>query len=90
MEPTERTQTRPDGSTFTPKFVDGMEYLQQWRKENLYEYDQVMEYQRSLDEQSQLEASTDASLPDEPALTEGRSTPLKHPHHRGTSQEDAN
>jgi hypothetical protein len=57
MEPTERTQTRPDGTTFTPKLVDGMEYLQQWRRENINEYDHVFEYQRQLDEQAQSQRS---------------------------------
>lgn len=59
MEPTQRMQTRPDGTTFTPKLVDGMEYLQQWRRENLYEYDQVIEYQRSSDQLEQAEATTE-------------------------------
>jgi hypothetical protein len=61
MEPTERTQTRPDGSTFTPKFVDGMEYLQQWRRENINEYDHVFEYQRQLDEQAQSQSPSQRS-----------------------------
>lgn len=56
MEPTDHTQTRPDGTTFTPKFVDGMEYLQQWRRENINEYDHVFEYQRQLDEQAQSQS----------------------------------
>lgn len=49
MEPTQRTQTRPDGTTFTPKLVDGMEYLQQWRLENSAEYEQVINHQRGDD-----------------------------------------
>jgi hypothetical protein len=74
MEPTDREQTRPDGTTFTPKFVDGMEYLQQWRRENLYEYDQVIEYQKQLDEKAQPETSANDSYQDEPALGSGEST----------------
>jgi hypothetical protein len=73
MEPTDREQTRPDGTTFTPKFVDGMEYLQQWRRENLYEYDQVIEYQKQLDEKAQPETSANDSYQDEPALGSGES-----------------
>jgi hypothetical protein len=74
MEPTELTQTRPDGTTFTPKFVDGMEYLQQWRRENLYEYDQVIEYQKQLDEQTEPQAGENESHQDEPAINIGQST----------------
>jgi hypothetical protein len=86
MEPTELTQTRTDGTTFTPKFVDGIEYLQQWRRENPNEYDQVIEFQKKLDkqpqldeqlqveEQQQLETSTNASPQEEPALSSGQST----------------
>lgn len=60
MEPTERTQTRPDGTTFTPKLVDGKEYLRQWRRENLDEYEQVLAHQNK-------EASTDISEPEDQA-----------------------
>ena len=74
MEPTERVQTRPDGTTFTPKFVNGMEYLQQWRRENLYEYEQVIEYQKQLDEQAQPKASANESRQHEPPLREEQST----------------
>ena len=69
MEPTKRAQTRQDGTTFTPNFVDGMEYLQQWRRENLYEYDQVVEHQRQLDEEAQQQPSANESLQDAPVLT---------------------
>ena len=62
MEPTERTQTRPDGTTFTPKLVDGMEYLQQWRRENWNEYDQVLEHQRQAVLQDESEG--DANEPE--------------------------
>lgn len=58
MEPTERTQTRPDGTTFTPKLIDGMEFLQQWRRENLNEYDQVVEFQRQQDSAEETQADT--------------------------------
>ena len=61
MEPTERTQTRPDGTTFTPKFVDGMEYLQQWRRENIYEYDQVVAHQKRLDEEAPSQSTANES-----------------------------
>jgi hypothetical protein len=74
MEPTDREQTRPDGTTFTPKFVDGMEYLQQWRRENLYEYDQVIEYQKQLDEKAQPETSANDSYQHEPVLRSPEST----------------
>ena len=76
MEPTERTQTRPDGTTFTPKFVDGMEYLQQWRRENINEYDHVFEYQRQLDEQaqSQSQRSANKSLKEASTLSKEQST----------------
>lgn len=74
MEPTERVQTRPDGTTFTTKFVNGMEYLQQWRRENLYEYEQVIEYQKQLDEQAQPKASANESHQDEPPLRGEQST----------------
>lgn len=74
MEPTERTQTRPDGTTFTPKFVDGMEYLQQWRRENINEYDHVFEYQRQLDEQEQSQRSANKSLREAPTPSKEQST----------------
>jgi hypothetical protein len=74
MEPTERTQTRPDGTTFTPKFVDGMEYLQQWRRENINEYDHVFEYQRQLDEQEQSQRSANKSPKEAPTPSKEQST----------------
>jgi len=74
MEPTERTQTRPDGTTFTPKFVDGMEYLQQWRRENINEYDHVFEYQRQLDEQARSQRSANKSLKEASTLSKEQST----------------
>ena len=74
MEPTERTQTRPDGTTFTPKFVDGMEYLQQWRRENINEYDHVFEYQRQLDEQARSQRSANKSLKETSTLSKEQST----------------
>lgn len=48
MEPTEKMQTRPDGTTYTPNFTDGLEFLQQWQRENLDEYDQLVEWQQQL------------------------------------------
>jgi len=74
MEPTERTQTRPDGTTFTPKFVDGMEYLQQWRRENINEYDHVFEYQRQLDEQARSQRSANKSLKEASTLSKEQRT----------------
>jgi len=74
MEPTERTQTRPDGTTFTPKLIDGMEYLQQWRRENINEYDHVFEYQRQLDEQARSQRSANKSLKETPTLSKEQST----------------
>jgi hypothetical protein len=74
MEPTERTQTRPDGTTFTPKFVDGMEYLQQWRRENINEYDHVFEYQRQLDEQARSQRSANKSLKEASTLSKEQNT----------------
>jgi hypothetical protein len=74
MEPTERTQTRPDGTTFTPKLVDGMEYLQQWRRENINEYDHVFEYQRQLDEQARSQRSTNKSPKEASTLSKEQST----------------
>jgi hypothetical protein len=74
MEPTERTQTRPDGTTFTPKLVDGMEYLQQWRRENINEYDHVFEYQRQLDEQARSQRSANKSLKETSTLSKEQST----------------
>ena len=46
MEPTQRVQTRPDGTTFEPKLVDGLEHLQSLKRENRYEYDYVVDFQR--------------------------------------------
>jgi len=74
MEPTERTQTRPDGTTFTPKLIDGMEYLQQWRRENINEYDHVFEYQRQLDEQARSQRSANKSLKETSTLSKEQST----------------
>lgn len=74
MEPTERTQTRPDGTTFTPKFINGMEYLQQWRRENINEYDHVFEYQRQLDEQARSQRSANKSLKEASTLSKEQST----------------
>jgi len=74
MEPTERTQTGPDGTTFTPKFVDGMEYLQQWRRENINEYDHVFEYQRQLDEQARSQRSANKPLRKASTLSKEQNT----------------
>ena len=38
-------RTRPDGRTYTPKLVDGMDFLRQWRTENIEEYEYIYEYQ---------------------------------------------
>ena len=43
MEPTERIQTRPDGTTFTPKDVDGLERLRQWRLEDPDQYQYILD-----------------------------------------------
>ena len=79
MEPTKRTQTRSDGSTFSPKLVDGMEYLQHWRRANPEEYNEVLEYQQkdelALEDQQALDQEEPSQ--DQPALSDGQSSPMR-------------
>ena len=79
MEPTKRTQTRSDGSTFTPKVVDGMEYLQHWRRTNPEEYNEVLEYQRKdeLAFEDQQTLDEEESSQHEPALNNRQSSPVR-------------
>jgi hypothetical protein len=51
-----------------------MEYLQQWRRENINEYDHVLEYQRQLDEQAQLQHSAKKSPEEASTLSKEQST----------------
>lgn len=54
MERTTRVQDRPDGTSYTPDKVDGVEFLRQWARLNPQEYDPVVEHQRA-ERDSQLE-----------------------------------
>ena len=65
MEPTKRTVTKSDGSTFEPPFVDGKSYLRQWSNENHEEYDSVIDHQRQQDALAAEESRELESLDDE-------------------------
>ncbi len=86
MEPTERTQIRPDGTTFTPKLVDGMEFLQQWRRENLSEFDQVVEYQEDQMRQA-LATQAEANANKSKVQADGLSAPDDPPVQTTNDQE---
>ena len=45
MEPKSRTEVRTDGTRYTPKYVDGMRYLEDWKELNRSEYEELLEHQ---------------------------------------------
>ncbi|EXJ78449.1 hypothetical protein A1O1_08849 [Capronia coronata CBS 617.96] len=57
MERTTRVQDRPDGTTYTPEKVDGVEFLRQWARLNPPEYETVVDHQ-TAEREAQLEWST--------------------------------
>ncbi|KIW14106.1 hypothetical protein PV08_06887 [Exophiala spinifera] len=44
------------GSTYTPKKVDGLEFLHEWKRLNPYEYEHIVNHQRDQAEQAATQA----------------------------------
>ena len=62
MEPKSRLVYPDDGPAYTPKYIDAMEYLQNWKRMNPSEYQTVVDYQREQREQSQPVAVTNGAV----------------------------
>ena len=45
MQPKTRLVVPDEGEAYTPKFVDAMEYLQNWKRLNPQEWEEVLDYQ---------------------------------------------
>ncbi len=57
MQPKTRLVVPDEGEAYTPKFIDGMEYLQNWKRLNPQEWEELLDYQN---EQRQAKQAAEA------------------------------